>query len=204
MKKIVLGTFLLLAAFQLDAQILEFGLRGGANLQGVNVKEFDGDQTVEDVKSGDRKVGFHAGAYGRIKLTTFFIQPELLYTNVSGEVETQNADGSSKTLDLNFSRLDVPIILGVALGPVRLGVGPVATFAISKPGDAFDRSFNEVSFGFQAGVGVDLGKLSVDVRYEGPFSSTAESVTIGGTTYTTDTRINQIMLGVGLALFESN
>ncbi len=203
MKKILIAV-LLFAGLQANAQIFEFGLRGGVNLHGVQVEEFDGDQTIEDVESGDRKLGFHAGAYGRIKLATFFIQPELLYTNVNGEVQTENADGSSQTIDLGFSRLDIPVILGVALGPVRLGVGPVATFAISEPGDAFDKSFNQANFGYQAGLGLDLGKLSIDLRYEGPFGKTAETITIGGTDYQTDTRTNQIMLGLGFALFESN
>ncbi|MEQ9262506.1 MAG: porin family protein [Owenweeksia sp.] len=196
----ILAFALVLSGLQTSAQIFELGLRGGANLHGVQVKEFDGDQTIEDIESGDRKVGFHAGVYGRFKLTTFFIQPELLYTNVSGEVQTQNADGSSQDLDLNFSRFDIPIMAGFALGPVRLGVGPVASFAISEPGDAFDNSFNQASFGYQAGIGLDLGKLSIDVRYEGPFSKTAETITIGGTDYQTDTRTNQIMIGLGFQL----
>ncbi len=193
---------LCLSALAGNAQIFELGLRGGVNLHDVTVQDFeDGSNTIQSVESGDRKLGYHAGVYGRIKIATFFVQPELLYTFQNSEIVYTDNGGTEKTLEVDYSRFDVPVIVGAKLGPLRLGVGPVATFAISKPDDAFSQSLKDATFGYQAGVGLDLGPLSIELRYEGPFGQHADSVTIEGETYQADARNNMIMLGLGYSLF---
>jgi hypothetical protein len=80
--------------------------------------------------------------------------------------------------------------------------GPIASFNIdSSLKDAGktveDTDFKKATLGYQTGVGVDLGNLSFEGKYEGGLSKFTENVG----TYTADNRINQWVLSVGLKLF---
>ncbi len=202
MRKLILGTALFLVTLTVKAQGVDFGLRLGANLFDIAVSEFkNSNGTVQSIESGDRKLGYHAGIYGQVSIATFFIRPELLYTFQNSEVQYTDNGGAEKTLEIDYSRFDVPIIVGAKLGPIRLGVGPVASFAISKPDGAFNKSLKDATFGYQASLGVDLAGFSIDVRYEGALSKYAESVTIDGQSYQADSRTTMFMLGLGIELF---
>ncbi len=54
-----------------------------------------------------------------------------------------------------------------------------------------------MTWGFQAGLGVDVSKISMDVRYEGSLSALGESVTIGGESLTWMRRPSQWIFSVG-------
>ena len=80
--------------------------------------------------------------------------------------------------------------------------GPIASFNInSEIKDAAqtieDVEFKKSTFGYQAGLGVDIGNLSVDAKYEGGLSSVTENIG----EYNTDNRINQWVLSVGFKIF---
>jgi hypothetical protein len=92
----------------------------------------------------------------------------------------QNSDNK---VDVRFSNLDVPVLFGVRLAKFfRINVGPMASLRLSdngKIGDSFDditgdnsssEFKNRLAYGYQAGVGFDFGRLSLDVRYEGNFT----------------------------------
>ena len=92
----------------------------------------------------------------------------------------QNSDGK---VDVRFSNFDVPVLFGVRIAKFfRINVGPMASLRLTnngKIGDSFDvitggnsgaEFKNRVAYGYQAGVGLDLGRLSLDVRYEGNFT----------------------------------
>lgn len=202
MKKCLLIIVFTAITFSVNAQDFNLGLRAGVNLFDISVSEFQNSSgMVQSVKGGDRKLGYHAGIYGQVSIATFFIRPELLYTFQNSEVQYTDNGGEEKSLEIDYSRFDVPVIVGAKLGPLRLGLGPVASFAISKPDEAFDKSLKDATFGYQAGIGLDLGSLSIDLRYEGALSKYAESVTIEGQSYQADSRTNMFMLGIGFELF---
>lgn len=57
--------------------------------------------------------------------------------------------------------------------------------------------YNSATFGYQAGLGVDIGNLSADVKYEGGLSKITDNIG----SYDTDNRINQWVLSVGFKIF---
>lgn len=80
--------------------------------------------------------------------------------------------------------------------------GPIASFNInSEIKDAIetvdDVEFKKSTLGYQAGLGVDIGNLSVDAKYEGGLSSVTDNIG----TFETDNRINQWVLSVGFKIF---
>lgn len=113
-------------------------------------------------------------------------------TSISNEV---------KTFDFEFNRLDVPILAGVKLGPLRLNAGPVMSFTISETNEAFKKGIKDATWGYQAGIGLDIKKISIDIRYEGAFSKLADNIRIEGEDYATDARASQILIGIGYKLF---
>jgi opacity protein-like surface antigen len=76
----------------------------------------------------------------------------------------------------SFNRLDIPVMIGVKLGPVRINAGPVGSVNIGSPKELidnpdFEATYAAMTFGYQAGIGVDvIKKLTIDLRYEGSLS----------------------------------
>ena len=84
---------------------------------------------------------------------------------------------NSRNVDIKFTNIDLPVLVGVRLAKVfRINAGPVLTFRTSDNGNlgnTFDQYANDRDYfrkgliGYQAGIGFDLGKLVLDLRYEG-------------------------------------
>jgi hypothetical protein len=103
--------------------------------------------------------------------------------------------------------LDVPVLFGVKLGPVRLAAGPVASYSFSADASAdnalksyFKGSAKEISnrsnFSYQAGVGVDFLSLSLDVRYESAISDLSNTLIVpAGFSYSQKPSFFQATLG---------
>ncbi|MFO7668374.1 MAG: hypothetical protein R6W31_01830, partial [Bacteroidales bacterium] len=100
---------------------------------------------------------------------------------------------------------DLPLLVGVKLGPARINLGPVGSYVVQESitGDVsnLDPDYTiftqSMTWGFQAGLGVDLSKISLDARYEGSLSSLGESFTVGGQEFQLDARPSQWVFSLG-------
>lgn len=210
--------FLLLAILSCNvtnAQLLRFGIKGGVS--STNVKFDDKTLSSSDglqnflVEEGDSKVGLQVGFFGRIQLMGLFIQPEVLFTHSQGEVVLNDitADKAYKETQ-KFNKVDIPVIVGWKFGPVRFGVGPVASIMLSEDDGLKDKlsdltnettknDFKNATFGYQVGIGLDiLKKVTLDARYEGNLSKLGNGINLGGTSYNFDQRNPQFLFSVGL------
>ncbi|MGD2034641.1 MAG: porin family protein [Bacteroidales bacterium] len=180
---------------------LKFGIRGGINASRVKLKEFDNPDYRLDYESG--QVGFHFGGIAQLKMGMVFIQPELLFTNVKTDVSVQRTSGGETWIGKqSFNKLDLPVIAGVKIGPLKLQAGPVASVVLNSKSNVLDdrgidQSTKGATIGYQAGVGLQLGSLLVDVKYEGNLSKLGDGVTIGGQDFNFDQRLNQIIFSIG-------
>ncbi|WP_109743504.1 porin family protein [Arcicella aurantiaca] len=184
MKKVMLVAILAISTLSTFAQEKSFtaGLRLGANLSQVsgNDLSFSSGGKVFNFSPNDtRAYGFVGGVFLRFG-KTIFIQPEILLSQKGGKFNVfEDGKASGKTIDLKLTNLDLPILVGVKIGNVlRVNAGPVATFKLSDSGNLGDsieqyqgqkasEIFNNVTLGYQAGVGFDIGMLNLDFRYEG-------------------------------------
>lgn len=200
-RKVLLFLFsFILAAGNLRAQI-DFGLRAGVNLPGMTVEEFSNSMTYQDPRSLEREFGYHGGLFANIEIGSYFIQPEALFTNINQLLTVDDVQGGTENIDIQFSRFDLPILVGKKLGPVRLFVGPIYSVNIASAEAALEEgALEEGTFGWQGGIGLKIGPVIIDARYEGPLTSTAKAVFIENTSYETDLRINQIVIGLGYVL----
>jgi len=175
-----------------EAQIFTIGPKLGISNTTLSLKD-----NIDDYKAGDAKYSYHGGVFARIKITGFYIQPEAYFNSVQGEYTDATNPNDVKTLEFNQNKIDMPILIGWKMGPLRINAGPVASFNLGDEVD-FDNSVSEYKsavFAYQAGIGVDISKLIIDLRYEGNLSNQAILGNDEG-----KVRVNQIMLSVGLKL----
>ena len=193
MKKIV---FSLLLSFIVVGTYAQFGIKVGANT--TTLKITSADNLIENVK--DAQWGFNAGVFYRLKIALLYFQPEAYFSTVSGSFKYGDDPHNMELYDFDLNRIDIPLIVGMKLGPVRVHAAPVAFFTISSKSSLtnFDEAMKGTTWGYQAGLGIDLlKKLTFDVRYEGSLSDFTESVDIGGVTLQPSTKSSAFLLSLG-------
>lgn len=174
---ILLLVLLVFSITKLNAQSFRFGLKGGINFSQLKTDAGSFKDIYE--QSTATKTGYVGGVFFRFG-DKVFIQPELLFSAKGGKINALQTPDSppAQTLDIDYSSIDVPVLLGFKVGPIRLNAGPVASFKVSqnidddlkKYSSNVAESFKNAAYGYQAGVGIDIGAFSVDLRYEGSIS----------------------------------
>lgn len=183
MKKFILFTCLFFTTTVAAlAQLPSFtlGLKGGINYATL--------KATEDLTDANSILGYQVGAWARVGAASFYLQPELYLGSKGGEFHqetsgnTVNAKGK-----VRFTTLDIPVLLGTKVGSnnlnLRFMAGPVISFIIDDK-TTFEDAFEDVTdfedykneaYGLQAGAGIDLGNISVDLRYEAGLSDVNQS-----------------------------
>jgi len=209
MKKLLVFTIAALLALPAMGQ-LNFGLKAGVSSTSITMDDIksvsSGTQvyTIEELEG--MNYGFHAGAFARLNILKLFVQPELLFSTRTNEYKVTDVLTSDvEEVKQKFSKIDIPVMVGIKLGPARINAGPVGSFLLSKPDELIDDPdieviYGKMSFGYQAGVGVDvLNKLTVDLRYEGSLKKYQTQIeNAAGTSFNMDDRPNAVLLSLGL------
>jgi hypothetical protein len=197
MKKLFTLTLLLFfIGLSAKAQIFTIGPKLGISNTTLSLKD-----NVAAYEAGEAKYSYHGGIFARVKITGFYVQPEIYFNSVKGEYTDASEPSDVKTLEFNQNKIDMPILVGWKMGPFRINAGPVASFNLDEVDASSANTSNAVSeyksavFAYQAGIGLDISKLIVDLRYEGNLSNQAIIGNNEG-----NVRVNQVMLSVGLKL----
>jgi len=208
MKKFILIVFSVLIVLPAFSQV-KFGLKAGlstTNLKMADLKTLTSGETeyvVDAIKGAN--YGFHGGAFVRFSMLGFYVQPELLFASRTDEYTVAELDNPAVVVKQQFNELDIPIMLGLKVGPLRLNAGPSARLLINSPKDLindpdFKSMYNSLTFGYQAGIGVDIIKrLTIDLRYEGSLQKYQTQIqNVAGDKFNLDDRPNAFLLSVGL------
>jgi hypothetical protein len=181
----------LLTGFQFSSnaqstEYLQVGIKGGLNLSTIAI---DNNFSVNVDKSLATKTGYLVGAYARLGKTLFF-QPEVFFSAKDYEVNALNAlTKSNDVVSFSQKSIDVPLLVGLKLGIIRIAAGPVASYSFSADATAdnalksyFSGSAKEITnrsnFSYQAGIGLDILSLSLDFRYQGAISELSNTIAI--------------------------
>ncbi|MGI6339990.1 MAG: porin family protein [Bacteroidales bacterium] len=202
MKKLLSLIILVMFAITAYPQV-KFGLKAGVATNTVPTYDVNtGANNIEAYK--DASFGYHAGAFLRITLMGMYIMPEVVFASTSYDFKVTTANEPEEIKSQKFDKIDIPLLIGFKLGPVRLNAGPAASILIGSPKDLisdpnFSDLYRSATFGYQAGLGFDIVKrLTVDLRYGGSLSKKfGESVDIGSQTFNLDQRESSIMLSLG-------
>ncbi|MCE5346611.1 MAG: PorT family protein [Bacteroidales bacterium] len=202
MKKLFVIIMIVMISIPAFSQ-LNFGIKAGAAT--TTVPSYDltsGTNNIEALK--DAAWGFHAGAFLRLSLFGIYLQPEVVFASNTYDYNVSTLT-STQVKSQKFNRLEIPVLLGVKFGPFRINAGPSATVQIGTPkalvdDPDFENMYRNATFGYQAGIGLDiLKKLTLDARYGGSLSKKfGDAVNIGNQTFSLDQRQPSLILSVGL------
>jgi opacity protein-like surface antigen len=210
MKKILIASIAAMFIFvSAQGQLFQYGLKAGVNFSQLSMDDVTGisdPQGAYNLVTGGSVNGYQAGIMTRFNILMAFIQPEV-YFNTCGGVIQKVQSGETTLLDVSFNRIDIPVLVGVKFGPARINAGPVGSMVLND--DAFAELASEVSadfatinnnftWGFQAGIGLDLfKKLAIDARYEGSLSRFGESFTVASQDFALDARPTAWIISLG-------
>lgn len=137
-----------------------FGIKAGLNYGG-NGDYFESVTT--NFENPDQNVGYHIGVFGKLGNKLYF-RPEIVYTKTKSDYDKG---------DLDVQKIDVPLLVGLkVLGPVNVFAGPSLQYILDTDfGDATLNDIdNDFSVGLNFGIGLNLNRLGIDLRYERGFS----------------------------------
>lgn len=199
MKKLLFVCLLMIIGFAASAQFT-LGPRVALTSSNLDIRE-----NATNVQAGDAEFGFQYGLFARFKVPVIglYVQPEVLLSNTESTISQ-----GAQNVDLSFNRLDVPVMIGGKIGPLRINAGPSFSFLTSAETDVagtetdIKDNYSNSTVGFQAGIGVDVLKFVIDLKYEGSLSEKfGDQVSAGGLTFATDERPSHLVLAVGFKLF---
>jgi len=166
---------------QTPAKPFDFGAKVGINVNTLSTSLPD--------YTGEYYTGFGIGVFGRINVEKFYVQPELMYSAVGGDF---TFDGVA--YQARHQGLMMPVLFGYKfvdfkLMNIRAYAGPYFFYQFGNRVDAvgqgstaidMEGKFNEMGAGIQAGAGLDIWKLTFDLRYHWGLSNNLGSRQFNG------------------------
>ena len=205
---------LLLFSFIVSFGQVNFGLRGG-----INTLQVDKNSQISPVSQlasqivnlviEQTKTGIAAGAFLQVKVWKILIQPELLFSETRLNYNVTFIDPNAAQNILNEIKseksqfIDIPLLVGMKFGPVRLHIGPSAHLYISSTSELleyenYEEKFKNASYSWVADIGLDYKKFLFDVRYEGNFSAVGSQFVIDGQPYSLDSTPGRWLFTAGI------
>lgn len=168
MKTFAFLCILLMTTFAVSAQSpLNLGIKAGFNTSKITTDLGDFDE--------NNITNFVAGAFARVNVKSFYLQPEAYFSSKGGDLKDLTSKNS-----FDLKTIDVPVLLGYkiinkGLINLRVNTGPVFSFVTSKDANVADEpafgsgKLKDSIFGWQYGAGLDLLFFSLDLRMENSF-----------------------------------
>lgn len=200
--------FVSFATVSSQAQV-KFGLKAGMSTidiepNQINIFNSSTNQNL-GLSLSEAKFGFHFGMFTTIKMGGFFIQPEVLLNSSRVEYRVDDlsfGEVTSGFFNESYTTLDIPVMVGFKLGPLRLNGGPVGHVHLNSTSDLLDldgysQKFDGTTYGWQAGMGLDIGKIRIDARYEGNFNKYGDHISFAGNDFSFDDRPGRFLASIG-------
>lgn len=159
------------------------------------------------ISASEARYGVHAGVFALIQMEKFYMMPEVIFNSNKVEYEITDLDNTGEVVSVyreeELQKLDLGLMMGMKLGILRAGIGPVGHVHLDNVSqlwdiEGYDQNFNGMTWGWQGGLGLDLWFLHFDVRYEGNLSRFGDHMTFFGQDFNFDTRIHRWIARVGL------
>ena len=176
---ILLLAVLFLCHVTTQAQVW-LGIRGGITTTDISLDDFnildqDGVENFS-LALNDARYGVQGGLMLQMQWGRFLLQPEvLLHSNSANYQIVDFAKADTTIFQEKYQYLDIPLLFGMRFKPLRLHAGPVGHLYLSSVTDlndfeGYDGAFDKLTLGWQGGIGIDLWRFMIDLRYEGNFT----------------------------------
>ena len=202
---------LIILSFSLVAQVqgqIRFGVKGGLSTYDLGVSQaisIVNGASPSELNVQDSKYGYHIGLVLQAKLGSFIIQPELAFNSNSVDFSFTQGSGTPSIFTEKYQNLDIPFLLGLKAGPMRLMAGAVGHYFIHSASELleienYDQKFEDLTYGWQAGIGVDVLNLMLDIRYEGNFTKFGDHIVFSGESYTFDKAPARLLASLAITI----
>lgn len=190
MKKLIVIPFLLICIYS-TAQV-RFGLRLGLSTSQLEAEDFNIIQNGSErftLALKDAQYGVHGGIVIQAEIGNVILQPEVLFNSNSAKFTLNDFQNPGEVArEEKYQYLDIPVMLGYRLAFLRLHAGPVGHIFLNSTSnitdvDGFKEDFEGLTLGWQGGLGLDIGPIAVDLRYEGNFNKFGDHISFGGEEY---------------------
>ena len=179
-KMLILLPCCLLFTSVTHASVLDAGPRVG-----VLISPYHRNEKASNTASANLHItqqeGWHAGIFARVSLLSFYMQPEIILTKTKMKFSKSN-----ETSWLSSTKLDIPAMVGFSLFSIaRAQIGPVFSFLLEarKENNNIKKCYRSPTVGWQAGLGMDIWRIIIDLKYEGSLGKLSNSVTDINTNY---------------------
>lgn len=170
---------------------IHVGIKGGGSLSNLKVSNGNLDSKYA--------LGYHGGVFTRFDISRMYVQGELLYSQKQSKINGGDA-GAGKT---KWNSVEVPVLVGFKLiqsekANFRIFGGGVYSYIVNdkatvlKQVSSSFKNFDRSNIGYQAGVGVDIGRLTMDLKYEGALTKISKDF---------NARPNSLQASVGFMIF---
>lgn len=189
---------------------LQLGILGGISSSDIPNERLAilNEKDVEAFKLSveNARYGYHFGAFLRVQILNIYVEPTLIFNSTQVDYTLEDIiddTGISTIRKESYQHLDVPLIIGWKFGILRLGAGPVAHLFIDSSSELYDVSgyrqkFDDMTWGWQAMVGLDVWLARLDLRYEGNFSKRGDHFEFYGRDYNFSKSPSRLIASIGI------
>lgn len=200
--KNILFVFAILLTSHLAFSQVNFGIKAGVNTFNVNDEVLSGDFNNFTLAVREAQYGFHAGIFLRAKLGPILVQPEVVFNSDNIDYTFDQGQLGQTIINQTYRAIDLPVLTGFKLGPVRILAGPVGHYQLESITELSDdirtEAFTDkISLGWQIGGGFDIKKITFDFRYESNDSKLGESLNIFGQSVQFAQSRNRVVASIG-------
>ena len=208
---LVLGVFAV-SLFAQKKKNFKFGVRGGISTTEISANELlvTNAEDMNRLKLGiqEANYGYHFGLFAQANAGSFFIQPEVLFNSNTVDfkvVDLTINEAVPEILNEKYQYLDIPVMVGFKLfNTLRLQGGPVGHVFLNSSSDlvnieGYEEKFEQFTYGYQAGLGLDLRKFVIDLKYEGNFNNFGNHINIDGRAYEFNQAPTRLVASIGIA-----
>jgi hypothetical protein len=193
---------------QINAQV-NIGIRAGLSTTQLEARELiikdQNDLDLFKIRVREVNYGVHIGLMFRLQMNSFFIQPEFLYNSHSVDYEfdeIQYPELQGLILSERFQQIDIPLMMGLKFGFFRINAGPVGHINLNSVSDlenqaGFKSRLQDLTLGYQAGIGFDIWNIHLDFRYEGNFNKYGDHITFFGQEYDFSDKPTRLIASLG-------
>lgn len=219
MKKLLFGIICFFAIQSVNAQVTG-GIKLGLSTNDItqqDVATFSKDTDSLKLALTDAGFGAHVGLFLRIPITNLlYIQTEPMLGSSRFNYTLDSISSAGAAMEIKdgyetFLNLDIPLMVGIQVGlpadiTLRAQAGFVGSLVLSSQSELLEtegyaQKWDSMRWGYLLGAGLDFGKITVDVNFNGSLSKFGNDVTIGTQQFMFDTRLSSTVVTVGYKLF---
>ncbi|MFK8055589.1 MAG: porin family protein [Saprospiraceae bacterium] len=187
-----------------------FGLKAGASTANIAADEVAFENAGRQFKLAvdQNEFSYHIGVFGQLRLNHWAIQPEVLFRSAKADYmlsELISTEFVTSIRTEKYAYVDVPLMIAYRMGALRVQAGPVAKFYIDSSTELIGvanltQSHKQIDLGYQAGIGLDIWRLVVDLKYDRDIDPVGDHMQLAGEPLNFNSTAGRFVFSIGYSL----